>query len=510
MNEDRIEIIEGYESECKVPVISPYNENKPILIKFDSNYEQLQGNSNIPWVVFDGKKTVVNPMILSDWLKKGKYNGKKIFNYIIVRSSDGSNKYKIFLYNRGVYNEMSCDEFKAGIRRFIPQLLRNKKVVDEVYADLICNDMFVDETNINANEDIINFKDGIFNIKTKELLPHSPKYLTTIQIPTNYKDIESSDGECPYFDKYIQTLCNNDEETIEVLMQIVGLSLSNVYGFRTKKALFLVGKGNSGKSQIKKLVENFLGIKNISTIDLEDLNKPFGKSALYGKRLVGCNDMSYQRIADMSIFKQATGGDNISIEFKYGSRINYLYKGFLWFNCNDLPSFGGDKGDWVYDRIIPIACINVIPKEKQDSTLFDKMLKEKNAIIKKSLEALYRLMDANYKIERTDGMNETLEKYQEDNNTLLSFIKEYCIDASDVSVKTKRSTFMKCYDAYCRIYHNNKGKIGAKAIRELLKEKYGEDYQKSNGIYYMTKLGIMPDTMEKEFGVYDNNETPDC
>lgn len=138
------------------------------------------------------------------------------------------------------------------------------------------------------------------------------------------------------------------------------------------------------------------------------------------------------------------------------------------------------------------------------------MLKEKNAIIKRALNALYRLIDNDYKIERTSNMNLTLLKYQEDNNTLLSFIKEYCVDSSDVSVKTKRSTFMKCYEAYCKIYHSNKGKLGAKAIKDLLKEKYDEDFQKSHGIYYMTKLGIMPDTMKDEFGVFPDNETPDC
>jgi len=492
--------------ECKIPEIFPYDNSKPIKINFHT--DQLQEGTNVPWVVFDGKKTTVNPMILSNWLKNGVYNGKKIFNYMIAKSSDGSNKYKIFIYNKGVYVEMSSDEFKAAIRIFIPQLLRNKKLVDEVYADMICNDMFVDESKINADEDIINFKDGIFNIRTKELLPHDPKYISTIQIPTNYKDIEASDGISPVFDGYIQTLCNHDPQTIEVLMQIMGLSISNVYGFRTKKSLFLVGKGDSGKSQIKKLVENFIGEKNVSTADLEDLNKQFGKSAMYGKRLVGCNDMSYQHVADMSIFKQATGGDYISIEFKFGGRINYLYKGFLWFNCNDLPSFGGDKGEWVYDRIIPIACVNRIPKEKQDSMLFDKMLKEKDAIIKKSLEALYRLIDNNYKIERTPGMQATLEKYQEDNNTLLTFIKEYCVTTDDVDIKTKKSSFMRCYDQYCKIYNKNQGKMGVKAIRELLKEKYNEEFHKSNGIYYMTKIGLLPETMEKEFNVFADNETP--
>jgi len=488
-----------------IPIIREYDESKPVKLIFNETFEYLQEGSNIPWVEFNGKKTVCNAMILSNWLKSGEYNGKKIFNYMIVKSSDGSNKYKIFLYANGYYHEMSQDEFKGAIRKFIPQLLRNKKIVDEVYADLVSNDIFIDESLINSDESIINFEDGIFDLSTKKLLPHSPKYLSTIQIPAKYKEIQTAKDDCPIFDKYINFLCNDDSNTIEILMEIMGLCISNVYGFRTKKALFLVGDGDSGKSQIKKLVEAFLGTNNFSTIDLEDLNKSFGKSAMYGKRLIGCNDMSYQNVTDMSVFKQATGGDNISIEFKYGARINYLYKGFMWFNCNGLPSFGGDKGKWVYDRILPIACVNVVPKEKRDKKLFDKMMLEKNTILKKALQALYRLIEHNYEIIPTQNMEKTLEDYEDNNNTLLTFIKDCCEDASNTSVKTKRNTFFKCYESYCKTNNGGKGQLTYTNAKNLLKVKFGEEFHKSNGIFYMQKLAIRPET-QKDLGIYDGNE----
>lgn len=488
-------------------IVKPYNPDKPIVLKFNKNLDSLQSESNIPWIQFDGKKTVVNAMMLSDWLKNGEYDGKKVFNYMIVKSSDGSNKYKIFLYSKGYYHEMSQDEFKGAIRRFIPQLLRTKRIVEEVYADLISNDMFVDESFINADENIINFQDGILEITTKRLLKHDPKYLTTIQIPAKYRDIEKATDFCPVFDSYMEFLCNYDKDIIEILMQIMGLCISNVYGFRTKKSLFLVGKGDSGKSQIKKLVETFLGNTNFSTIDLEDLNKSFGKSALYGKRLVGCNDMSYQNVTDMSIFKQATGGDNISIEFKYGARVNYMYKGFLWFNCNDLPSFGGDKGKWVYDRILPVACVNVVSEEKKDKMLFDKMMLEKNTILKRALEALYRLIDNKYEIKPTENMKKMLEQYKKENSTLLTFIDECCVDTSVLDVKMKRATFMKCYKQYCNINNNGKGILSTTNAIKMLKENFGEEFHKSNGIIYMTKLAIRPEVQE-DLGVYDGNERP--
>lgn len=483
-----------------------YDESKPINIIFNKEINSISEKSNVNWVVWENNKPTFKPMRLSQFLKYGNYNGKKVLNYVITKGKDAKNGFTIFRYDKGVYKKTSADEFKGAIRKFIPQDLRNRKLVDEVYADLISEDLFIDEFQLNSAESYINFEDGIFDLKSKTLLPHSPEYLSTIQIPAKYKEIESAPDIAPVFDKYIHTLCDNDEDAIEILMECIGLAISNVYGYRTKKALFLVGKGDSGKSQIKKLAETFIGINNISTADLKNINSRFGKSALYGKRLVGCNDMSYEAIKEMDIFKQITGGDNISIEFKNGDFIDYTYKGFCWFNCNNMPAFGGDKGKWVYDRMIPIACVNSIPKEKQDPKLFDKMYLERNTILKRCLQALYRLIDNNYNIELTENMKKMLNTYEIENNTLLTFISECCVDSSDVSTKTKRSTFNKCYSNWCKIYNDNKGKVGNNTIKKLLSEKYDENFKLSGGIWYMDKLAIKPEILN-ELGVYDTNDT---
>ena len=55
---------------------------------------------------------------------------------------------------------------------------------------------------------------------------------------------------------------------------------------------------------------------------------------------------------------------------------------------NKLPRFGGDDGSWVYDRILVVKCDNVIPAEKQDKQLLDKMYAERDGIIFKLVQAL--------------------------------------------------------------------------------------------------------------------------
>lgn len=485
-------------------IVNAYDSSKPISLIFNKDTNQLMQGSNLPWIISDKNGIKVNPMLLSNYLKNENYDGKKLLNYYIVKSSDGTNKFQIFVYRNGKYFRMAEDEFKGMIRLFIPQMLRNNRVVNEVYSDLISSNAFIKESLFNSDENIINFQDGIYDVTKKILLPHSPEYLSTIQIPANFEDIRKAGDAAPVFDNYINTLCNGNKDTIEILMECVGLSISNAYGYRTKKVLFLVGDGNTGKSQIKSLVETMIGDENFAAVDLKTLEKQFGLSSIYGKRLIGSNDMSYQTISEIAVLKQVTGGDNVDIEFKFGGHLNYKYKGFAWFNCNKLPYFSGDRGDWVYERMMPIVCNNVIPKEKRDPYLLDKMFAEKNVILKRSLKAFYRLIAKDFQFEPTNEMTVAIEKHKIKNNTLLSFIEECCVDNSTCSIKTKRKVFNDCYDAWCKQNNCIKGKLNANDMKELLATKYGEYYKKSNGIFYMEKLAILPDTMQ-DLGVYDNN-----
>lgn len=482
----------------------PFDKSKPMSIIFDET-GNLDISSNVPWVVWEKDKLVFKPMILSMFLKYSKYDEQTGFNYILVKSSNTANEnFSIYTYENGVYKRRMHPEFKEKIRKYIPQILKTSKNVNEVFDDLIADSRFVEDTELNINEDIINFKDGIYNRITKEFLPHSPKYLTTIQIPANYKNIENAGDEAPVFDMYMNTLCSGNADSIKVLMQCMGLCISNIYGYRTKKALFLIGKGDTGKSQIKKLIETFLGQSNISTADLITLNSRFGKSAMYGKRLVGCGDMSYENIKELDIFKQATGGDHISIEFKNGGFVDYVFKGFMWFNCNDLPQFGGDKGKHVYERIIPVVCKNVIQEKDKDTKLFDKMMKEKNVIIKRSLQALDELIKNNYKFEITDDMKNTLKRYETDNNTLLQFIEECCVIDENAKVRTKRSTFYDCYDNWCKKYNNGKGRVGNVTAKKILLDNFNEGFKLSGGIWYMDKIVVTWQSQEDLIGYQDN------
>ena len=470
--------------------------------------QQIINETNKKWITCEettkrdgsvSRKYKVLPMELADYIKEH-------LHYIFVKSA-ASEQPLIYVYTKGYYKFVSDDEMKGFIKNFIPYQLRYSRDINEVLYELKTEMNFVEYEDLNTNEDIINFEDGLYNIKTNELLPHTPEILSTIQIPAKYEEVKNAPSDAPVFFDYMMTLCDGDIETLELLMQCLGVAISNIFAYRTKKALFLVGQGNTGKSQLKKLAEDLVGRNNVSNIDLKKVNDKHGTASLYQKRLAGCNDMSYQRIEDMSIFKQLTGGDAIEIDFKFKNSFNYLFKGFLWFNCNKLPRFGGDTGKWVYERIMPVFCNNVIPKEKQDPLLFEKMLEEKNSILSFAIQELQKVVKNNYHFIEPEKMAQQRLMYETENNTLLNFIEECCYVKDDTmpSLRLRRSVFKDAYDKYIKLNCNGRGKIASSDMNNILKTYFNETFVKSNGIWYMKRVLLLPEARE-ELGIYEPTE----
>ena len=99
----------------------------------------------------------------------------------------------------------------------------------------------------------------------------------------------------------------------------------------------------------------------------------------------------------------------------------------LWFCMNRLPRFSGDDGKWVYDRIMPIECKNVIPKAQQDKTLTDKMYAEMDGIVYKAVMALKTVIANGYRFSEPQSVSDIREQYMKENNTVISFFEE-CMD----------------------------------------------------------------------------------
>ena len=119
--------------------------------------------------------------------------------------------------------------------------------------------------------------------------------------------------------------------------------------------------------------------------------------------------------------------------------------------------FGGDKGNHVYERMIPLRCDNVIPKERQIKNICDLMFEERNGFVLEALEAARRAVLKNYTYTIPSDSAVALEKYKTANSELRQFLEE-CTVPQDGTYK-KEHTTAKIYDAYKTWCHRTYAKV---------------------------------------------------
>lgn len=400
-----------------------------------------------------GEPAGVIPPLLAEHFKANEHY------YLIKSGKVCGEKPMIALYNstRGVFEIVGKTKLEAEIKKYIHSVkveLIKMRDVEEVYKQLTADrdNLWITLEAMNSAQNIINFKNGLLDLKTMSFSDHTPKVLSSIQLDTDYDpDYNTAENGCPVFKNYLATLTNGDDEVIKLLWEYLGLVISNIHGYVTKQALFLVGIGDTGKSQYLALLAELVGRDNYASIDLKGLEERFGTAAIFDKRLAGCPDMSFMDIGELKVFKKITGGDAIQFEHKGRDAITARYQGCLIFCANSMPKFSGDKGDHVYNRMLCVPCVNVIPPEKRDPELLSKMLSEKQAIINTAIVHLRDFITRGYKFDEPKVCQSFRKEYKVANDNVLQFLNECCAPREQVGHQavSTRFEFYNAYKAYC-------------------------------------------------------------
>lgn len=293
--------------------------------------------------------------------------------------------------------------------------------------------------DFNADENLINFKNGLLDLSTGELRPHDPAVLSTVQLPLDYDP--NAGTETPCFDNMIEHLSSGNEEVKKMLLQICALAVSNINIGRLKMFLLMYGARDSGKSMLFTLLSRLLGEENTHATNLYLLEENrFETMNACGKRLVGTPELDNNSVVHhVGIIKALTGGDLIRAEIKCGGTYNFRYRGVILFSSNDKPRLPSADAAF-YNRLRLVEVPRSI-KDK-DPYFIEKLYAERQRIINKLLPYLTETLQARAVIDP-----ETSKKlkfaYKADNAIEIMFFNECC---------TMRDLFAKVTDNQTRTY----------------------------------------------------------
>lgn len=444
---------------------------------------------------------------LSTGYIKTKINGAKLAKFILANlkyfyiSTTTEDKVPKYFYESGVYKNYTDNKIKKIIKYYIPTEICKYRDIMEVFNLMGTEAKYVSINELNTYENLINFKNGILDLKENRLIPHSPKYLITIQLPIDYKEYVEKPKNS-YFDNFLEVLTNGDKEQQELILEFYGTVFSNIDGSKMKQSLVLCGKGNTGKSKALELVERIIGEKNYSSTDLRSMEKNFSRINLLGKRLASFSDVTTVRLPSLDSFKKITGGDSLNDSYKNKDSIDFRYKGVVIMTMNEFIKFGGDDGTHVWERFIPIETVNVIPEEKRDKLLVEHMLEEIDYIIYKSLNALKNVIKNGYNFTIPKKSIELRDRYRIDHNSALRFIKE-CVETvirEPESTDYTSGEIYRIYKAWAKDNNNNYYESPREFKKAMLNATNETTLKKTHGGNFYYRHIDLTDEVKRDYG----------
>lgn len=344
-----------------------------------------------------------------------------------------------FRYENGVYLGSEDLWASAKVREFMfPQYATMQAINDTVGQWRIQIQKPVAE--INCNPYMINLKNGLYNVLEDSFQPHTPAYISTVQMGASYEP----GAECPQFMAFLQNIVHEAE--IPLIQEIFGYLLIPVN--KAQKSFVLVGAPNAGKSTLLSVAQEILlGADNVSNIPWQSLGDRFNKAELFGKLANIFADLPSRSIDDNGMFKALTGEDYITAERKNKDPFTFRPYARLLFSCNEIPRNYGDRSDGFYRRLIIIRFDHPVPKDKRDPNLRERFLAERNGILMWAMEGLKRLIASGYVFTETEATREELQRYKVESNSALLFVDECCV--LDAQAEYPREELFQYYRDYC-------------------------------------------------------------
>ena len=324
---------------------------------------------------------------------------------------------------------------QGGMKFSLSKFEASRANLDSVKA--ICRDRLLGRlADFNAEPHLLNCNNGVLNLKTLELLQHSPDFLFNYKIKTNWNpDVES----LPWVD-FVASCVGEDPadftesiSALELLQIATGYSLT---GDTTAETMFYVfGPPRSGKGTFMTAIQNLMGPLS-NTVNIGTLCSA-SKSDSQNFELAGLSLCRYVTVAetgrdtylDAGRIKNLTGNDPIQCAFKFKDsfRYNPLFK--IWVSSNhEVNVDAGD--DAVWDRLRAFHFPNS-HKDNPDTALKRRMVEGSEAVLlwcAQGAQAWFRLQEQGKAMPRTDKMRTYLKERKDEADYVMQFLEDKGIE----------------------------------------------------------------------------------
>ena len=358
--------------------------------------------------------------------------------------------------------------------------------IEKSLKNILKNDEFYDMLDSNIN--VIAFKNGIYDMKKKELREYRATDYITKHLDFDFE--EANNDDIKIVKTELLKICNMNQSHMDYYISCLAQSLT---GERLKVLYFLIGlTGNNGKSMLLDCLERIFPIyvtkipNSVISKDSRDKHKFLPK--LVGKRCVYIEELDKKKLNE-NFLKEISGNDKMSYNVMYGCNADIIIRFNMFMISNHSPNLTTDGGIKNRNRVISFE--SQFPQDQkeddyenkifiQDKTLGDKFVgKYRNAIVHILLDYVedYYINGCTKPI--PDEFKEEVELLNNANEDKLSVVinELVCKDAEGKLSKTE----------LIEKYKNSTGfnNINSRDINDKIKLLFGKKYDKTISFGYI-------------------------
>ena len=276
-----------------------------------------------------------------------------------------------------------------------------------------------------VDKDLIAVNNGIFDFKTKTLIPFSQDYIFLSKSKVNYNaaavnviihnDVDHTDWDV---DSWMNEL-SDDPEVVDVLWQILS-AIIRPHVRWNKSAWLYSTQGNNGKGTLCELMRSLVGDGSYAAILLHAFSEHFALEPLIRASAIIVDENNVGQFVDKAAnLKAVITNDVIPINRKFKTTISYQFYGFMVQCLNDYPRVK-DRSDSFYRRQLFVPFMKCFTGREKAYIKTDYLHR------KEVLEyVLYKVLNMNfYTLSEPESCKLALEEYKEYNDPVRQFLDE--------------------------------------------------------------------------------------
>lgn len=313
----------------------------------------------------------------------------------------------LWLFNGTNYQMCNESWVKHQANLFCGEIFERERVeLLKCVEDMALTDSSFEEIGEDKK---ICFANGVLDIETMCLLPHSKDYKFKIKIPHDWDEFAT----CPTWDQLLGNVFCDDQGLIRALQQFIGLILVNEGHTRFNEMLILDGNGSNGKTTIVNAIMNLVGGGNWTAVSMNNVTtNRFSISHLKHSLVNFSEEEPPSAFKDGGVIKKLTGNSPVYGDVKHKAAFEFINKARLIISYNELPEFT-DQTKGFKRRLLILPCEQDFDASRhlRISNVHEKLAKESSGILTKCLGAYLDLVNAggfNFSSKTTNRINEIM------------------------------------------------------------------------------------------------------